>query len=192
MCSPQKDEFNDRVIDLISNYQGIQEVLSGKVQSAKQDYASIEKEFYYYVTMTSPRNEMGIPTSVGGGSGSVEITVLNKEKEIHQIRAELAILINRLEDEMIENHRIHLIYMALPMYHHMVLQKLYEEHETWEVLRKKMRRRKSTLVYLRNNALTMIRAGFFSELPIQQFIGLQKNAIQGGSNSITWDKVLHE
>lgn len=86
--------------------------------------------------------------------------LINQDKEIGRLKADLLLAAQSLRDEMISLRRVHICYSLLPEQEHQILKLLYEDGLKWDAVQKEMRIRRNSIGAIRDKAFDLIRSQY--------------------------------
>ena len=147
---------DEEIKAVVAGYRVWMEELKERIGALRKEYRGLEETIYQYVAWRRTGEEPVGPRT--DGDDRMLRTVVRKERELADCRAELGEVLQGLEEQRVRIQRIFLAYMMLPLEEYRVLHALYEERIPWKRLPQHLGMSKRTVIRRRTDALSHIRA----------------------------------
>ncbi len=156
----QTDYLSDETIKkVIAHFPEEMEDISRRIASLENDLFRLEADPIAYLVRYSAPNNEHIYVKQNSHSELTNI-LINQDKEIGRLKADLLLAAQSLRDEMISLRRVHICYSLLPEQEHQILKLLYEDGLKWDAVQKEMRIRRNSIGAIRDKAFDLIRSQY--------------------------------
>lgn len=174
----------EEIIDVIQSYSQIMNTIEERLKNMNEEYQCLNQTIYRYAAYKST-----VYGSIGYGGANNDLSDIIKKKN-HQEQEycdELKKTILDLTEKADNVRRLHLCYMVLPYKYHELLRMLYQEKVGWGKVSETLDISISTLSRWREQAFSMIRVAYGSNLSYTEILHLQR--LQKG---ITWEQLMKD